>query len=99
MKIDGSEQTQLTPNDGYNNWFAHISPDGKRMVFLTFNNDVKPDDHPANKDIMLRTMSTNGGPITTLSKFYGGEGTINVPSWAPDGHNFAFVTYTTIYPK
>jgi TolB protein len=99
MKTDGSEQTQMTPNDGHNNWFAHISPDGRRMVFLTFNSDVKPNDHPANKDVALRMMPANGGPITTLAKFYGGQGTINVPSWSPDSRNIAFVSYTTIYPK
>jgi TolB protein len=99
MKPDGSEQTQLTPNDDHNNWFAHISPDGTRMVFLTFNTDVKPNDHPANKDVMLRMMPVSGGPITTLAKFYGGQGTINVASWSPDSRNIAFVSYTTIYPK
>jgi hypothetical protein len=99
MKTDGSEQTQMTPNDDHNNWFAHISPDGRSMVFLTFDKDVKPNDHPANRDVMLRMMPANGGAITTLAKFFGGQGTINVPSWSPDSRNIAFVTYTTIYPK
>jgi Tol biopolymer transport system component len=99
MKTDGSEQTQMTPDDDHNNWFAHISPDGRNMVFLTFNKDVKPNDHPANKDVMLRLMPANGGPITTLAKFFGGQGTINVPSWSPDSRKIAFVTYTTIYPR
>lgn len=99
MKADGSEQTQMTPNDDHNNWFAHISPDGRTMVFLTFNKDVKPNDHPANKDVALRMMAVNGGAITTLAKFFGGQGTINVASWSPDSRNIAFVTYTTIYPR
>ncbi len=99
MKTDGSEQTQMTPNDGHNNWFAHISPDGRNMVFLTFDKDVKPNDHPANKDVMLRMMPANGGTITTLAKFFGGQGTINVASWSPDSRNIAFVTYTTIHPR
>jgi TolB protein len=99
MKADGSEQTQMTPNDDRNNWFAHISPDGKRLVFLTFNNDVKSNEHPANKDVALRMMPANGGAITTLAKFFGGQGTINVSSWSPDSRNVAFVSYTTIFPK
>jgi dipeptidyl aminopeptidase/acylaminoacyl peptidase len=99
MKTDGAEQTQMTPNDDHNNWFAHISPDGKKMVFLSFGKDVKPNDHPANKDVMLRMMPANGGPITTLAKFFGGQGTINVASWSPDSRDIAFVTYTTIYPR
>ena len=99
MKPDGSEQTQITPDDGHNNWFAHISPDGKSMVFLTFDRDVKPNDHPANKDVMLRLRPVSGGAMTTLAKFFGGQGTINVSSWSPDSRNIAFVTYTTIYAK
>jgi hypothetical protein len=99
MKADGSEQTQITPNDDHNNWFAHVSPDGKRLVFLTFTKDVKSNDHPANKDVALRMMPVSGGAITTLAKFFGGQGTINVASWSPDSRNIAFVTYTTIYPK
>ena len=99
MKADGSEQSQMTPNDDHNNWFAHLSPDGRRMVFLTFDNHVKANDHPANKDVALRLMSAGGGPITTLAKFFGGQGTINVASWSPDSKNIAFVTYTTIYPQ
>jgi dipeptidyl aminopeptidase/acylaminoacyl peptidase len=97
MKTDDSEQTQMTPNDGHNNWFAHISPDGRRMVFLTFDKDVKPNDHPASRDVTLRMMPANGGAITTLAKFFGGEGTINVPSWSPDSRNIAFVTCTMIF--
>jgi WD40 repeat protein len=99
MKADGSETKQMTPNDDHNNWFAHISPDGRNMVFLTFDKDVKSDQHPANKDVRLRLMPASGGLITTLAKFFGGQGTINVASWSPDSRNLAFVTYTTIYPK
>jgi WD40 repeat protein len=99
MKTDGAEQTQMTPNDGHNNWFAHISPDGSRMVFLTFDNSVKSNEHPANRDVMLRMMPADGGVITTLAKFFGGQGTINVASWSPDSRNIAFVTYTTIYSR
>ena len=27
--------------DEFNNWFPHLSPDGRRMVFLTYDRDVK----------------------------------------------------------
>ena len=99
MKTDGSEQTQMTPNDGHNNWFAHLSPDGRNLVFLTFNADVKPNDHPSNKDVALRLMPAGGGPITTLARLFGGQGTMNVASWSPDSKTIAIVSYTTIYPK
>jgi Tol biopolymer transport system component len=95
MRADGSEQQQVT-SDGYNNWFAHPSPDGRWIVFLSFPKDVKG--HPANKDVMLRLMPTRGGQIQVLAKLFGGQGTINVPSWSPDSQRLAFVSYQPVYP-
>jgi len=95
MKPDGSEQTQITSDD-YNNWFAHPSPDGKWIVYVTFAKDVKG--HPANQDVMLRLMSLADGKVTVLAKLFGGQGTINVPSWSPDSKNVAFVSYQLVYP-
>lgn len=95
MKPDGSEQEQVTSDD-FNNWFPHPSPDGKTIVFLTYPNDVTG--HPENKDVMLRTIPARGGPITVLAKLYGGQGTINVPSWSPDSQQLAFVSYQLVYP-
>jgi TolB protein len=90
MKPDGSEQEQLT-SDEYNNWFPHPSPDGKWIVFLSFAKDVTG--HPPNKDVTLRLMSLADKKITVLTTLFGGQGTINVPSWAPDSKKFAFVSY------
>jgi regulation of enolase protein 1 (concanavalin A-like superfamily) len=95
MKPDGSEQEQVTSDD-YGNWFAHPSPDGKWIVFLSFPKDVKG--HPANKDVMLRLMPVGGGEIRVVAKFFGGQGTINVPSWSPDSRQVAFVSYQLSYP-
>jgi TolB protein len=95
MKPDGSEQEQVTKDD-YNNWFAHPSPDGRWIVFLTYPHDVKG--HPGNKDVMLRLMPAGGGPIRVLAKLFGGQGTINVPSWSPDSQRVAFVSYQQVYP-
>ena len=93
MKPDGSEQTQIT-NDEYNNWFAHPSPDGKWLAFVTFEKDVVG--HPANKDVMLRLMPVGGGEIQVLAKLFGGQGTMNVPSWSPDSKQLAFVSYRLV---
>jgi len=95
MKADGSDQEQVF-SDEYNNWFPHISPDGKWMVFLTYEKDVIG--HPENKDVMLRLMSLSDKKITVLAKLFGGQGTINVPSWSPDSTSVAFVSYQFIAP-
>jgi Tol biopolymer transport system component len=95
MRPDGSEQTQVT-SDSYNNWFAHPSPDGKWLVILTFEREVEG--HPANKDVMLRIMPVGGGEMQVLAKLFGGQGTINVPSWSPDSKQLAFVSYRLIEP-
>jgi TolB protein len=94
-KTDGSEQQQLT-SDGYADWFPHPSPDGKWVAFLSYEKDVKG--HPANKDVMLRMMPAGGGEIQVLAKLFGGQGTINVPSWAPDSTQLAFVSYRLARP-
>ncbi|HZQ19551.1 MAG TPA: hypothetical protein VFA90_12575 [Terriglobales bacterium] len=93
MKPDGSDQEQVFADD-YNNWFPHISPDGKWMVFLTYEKNVTG--HPENKDVMLRLMSVSDKKITVLAKLFGGQGTINVPSWSPDSKSLAFVSYALI---
>jgi Tol biopolymer transport system component len=93
MKPDGSEQEQVFTDD-LNNWFPHISPDGKWMVFLTYGADVTG--HPENKHVMLRLMSFSDKKITVLAKLFGGQGTINVPSWSPDSTQVAFVSYMLV---
>jgi Tol biopolymer transport system component len=42
---------------------------------------------------MLRLMPAAGGKIEVAAKLFGGQGTINVPSWSPDSRKFAFVSY------
>jgi Tol biopolymer transport system component len=95
MKPDGSEQEQITSDD-YCNWFAHPSPNGRWIVFLSYAKDVTG--HPPNKDVQLRLMSLADGKIQVLTKLFGGQGTINVPSWSSDSQNVAFVSYQWVYP-
>ena len=90
MKPDGSDQVQITTDDS-NNWFPHISPDGQQMVFIAYEKGVTG--HPPDKDVELRLMSLNDKKVRVLAKLFGGQGTINVPSWSPGGLKLAFVSY------
>ncbi len=91
MKPDGKGPERLTFGEE-NCWFPHISPDGKWMVYLTFPTTVAPDDHPSYKRVSLNLMPVTGGAPKVIAYMYGGQGTINVPSWSPDSKHIAFVS-------
>jgi Tol biopolymer transport system component len=91
MDPDGKNQTQLT-FDALNNWFPHVSPDNKWLVFISFPKEVPADKHPFYQRVYLRLMPVGGGDIKVISYLYGGQGTINVPSWSPDSKKIAFVS-------
>lgn len=95
MKPDGSEKEQLT-FDEYNNWFPHISPDGKWILFISFEPDIELNSHPSYKRVMLRLMPASGGAPKVVAYLYGGQGTINVNSWSPDSKHIAFVSNSAL---
>lgn len=91
MDSDGKNQTQLT-FDELNNWFPHVSPDSKTLVFISFPKEVPADKHPFYQRVYLRTMPVGGGEPKVIAYLYGGQGTMNVPSWSPDSKKIAFVS-------
>jgi TolB protein len=91
MKPDGSNQEQIT-FDEYNDWFPHISPDGKSIVFISFPKEIDPTQHPFYKHCYIRVMPASGGVPRNIAYIYGGQGSINVPSWSPDSKKIAFVS-------
>jgi TolB protein len=92
MRPDGTNPEPVT-NDGFNNWFAHISPDGKWIVFISFlKEEVKAGIHPPYKHVYIRMMPFSGGPAKVIAYFYGGQGSINTPSWSPDSKRVAFIS-------
>jgi hypothetical protein len=96
MNVDGSGQRQIT-DDAFNNWFPHVSPDGKWVVFLSFlKEEVEPSDHPFYRHVYLRLMPVQGGKPKVIAYLYGGQGTINTPSWSPDSKQLAFVSNTQL---
>ncbi len=96
MRADGTEQIQFTPDDEYGDWFPHPSPDGKWIVFVSYDKSVEG--HPPNKNVVLRIMPMEGGEPRILATLFGGQGTINVPSWSPDSKEVAFVSYRLVAP-
>ena len=91
MKPDGSAREQLT-FDERNDWFPHISPDGKWIFYISFPSSNPVDGHPSYKRVTLKLMPVDGGESKTVAYLYGGQGTINVPSWSPDSKYVAFVS-------
>lgn len=92
MDADGGNPKQLTFDKNYKDWFPHISPDGKWIAFISFPPDINFSDHPFYKHCSLRLMPVSGGEPKTIAYIYGGQGTINVPSWSSDSKRIAFVT-------
>jgi Tol biopolymer transport system component len=92
MKADGSEPEQMT-FDAHSNWFAHIAPNNQVATIITYMEDQKQS-HPFGHQVKLRLLDLKTKAVKDLTEpFYGGQGTINVPSWSPDGKKFAYVRY------
>ena len=93
MNRDGSDPVRMTRNED-NCWFGHVSPDGKKVVYIVYHKGhLKPDEHLPNMQCELWLMNADGSDPRRLCSFFGGQGTINVNSWAPDSRRFAFVSY------
>lgn len=92
MDADGSNKIQLTFDENTHDWFPHISPDGKWILFLSYGLDVESGDHPFYKEVTLQLMPAEGGEPQIIAYLYGGQGTINVPSWSPDSKRVSFVS-------
>lgn len=93
MDRDGRNLTQITYSRS-NNWFPHVSPDNSKVVYLTFREeDLKPEEHLPDKQVEIWCMNYDGTEQRCIVQLFGGQGTINVNSWSPDGKRFAFVSY------
>lgn len=94
MDADGGNQRQMSFDTYLNTWFPHISPDGQRVVMLSYRKeDLQPYEHLPHKEVELRLMNADGSGMKSLLRLFGGQGTINVNSWCPLSKSFAFVRY------
>ncbi|TDE90059.1 biopolymer transporter Tol [Occultella glacieicola] len=89
MSTDGSSVEQLT-HDERVNWFPHVSPDGERIVYVSFPPGTIG--HPADHDVIIRLIEPDGA-VRDLVSLFGGQGTMNVPSWSPDSRQVAYAAY------
>jgi hypothetical protein len=97
MRADGSNPEQATFDEDTRDWFPHPSPDGRWLAFVSFGLDIDVNDHPPNRDVSLRIMPMDGSaPPRVVARLFGGQGTINVPSWSPDSTQLAFVSYRLV---
>lgn len=96
MRPDGSEQERITKDENFNDWFPHISPDGKSIAFLSYGLDINADEHPFYRHVYLRTMNLDGSNVRVVAYLFGGQGSINVPSWSPDSKRIGFVSNTAL---
>ena len=93
-------RAERVTDDALEDWFPHPSPDGKLLLFLSFPAGTTGHDERTAR-VQLRTMPAPGDRLTpavpkTVLEITGGQGTINVNSWAPDSKRFAYVSYHTV---
>ena len=97
MNPDGSDQEQMT-FERQNNWFGHISPDGKQVVNIAYSEKgLDATEHLPNMNVSLWLMNSDGSNRRKIIDLFGGQGSINVNSWSPDSKKFAFVSYELIH--
>ena len=90
VAVDGGRVEQLT-FDRRVNWFPHPAPDGSAIAYVSF--PPGTEGHPADVDDVRVCLLSTDGEIRVIATLFGGQGTMNVPSWSPDSTRLAYVAY------
>jgi Tol biopolymer transport system component len=89
-------KAEMVVSDSLEDWFPHISPDGSKMVYIAYPSGT-PGHDPRTVHIAIKLVAIDHDNVAStqkvLVKGIGGQGTMNVNSWAPDSMRFAYVTY------
>ncbi|MCF3972313.1 TolB family protein [Paracoccus salsus] len=88
--VDGGDAAPVF-RDANVNWFPHPSPDGNHVVYLAY--PPGTEGHPRDRDVSLWLMAPDGSRRRRIVDLFGGQGSLNVPCWSPDGQAFAFMRY------
>lgn len=92
----GDKRAEMVVNDGLEDWFPHISPDGGKMMYIGYPAGTATHD-PRTVHITLKLVAIDHGKVATEQKTLvnavGGQGSMNVNSWSPDSSRFAYVVY------
>ena len=88
------EKLRRVATTSHNDWFPHVSPDGQRIVFLAYqSNEIQPYEHLPEFKVSIYIINRDGSQLQKVNEFYGGQGSMNVNSWSPDGKHFAYISY------
>jgi TolB protein len=91
MPANGGRIERLVESDSVD-WFPHLSPNSELATYISFPQGTLG--HPADLDVEVRLVRTTDWRNAVWSfPLFGGQGTLNVNSWSPDGRRFAFVAY------
>jgi TolB protein len=92
-------KAQMVVSDMLEDWFPHVSPDGTKLVYIGYPSGT-PTHNPRDVHIALKLVAINHDKVATTQKLLveamGGQGSMNVNSWAPDSMRFAYVTYEAL---
>lgn len=91
VRVDGTGVEHVV-RSGTVDWFPHISPDGGSATYLQYPPGTLG--HPADRPVAIVAARTDDWSVPLHSwNLTGGQGSLNVNSWAPDSLHFAYVAY------
>jgi len=91
LRAEGGRLERLVESDTVD-WFPHLSPDGELATYISFPRGTLG--HPADLEVEVKVVRTSDwSHVLHTFPLFGGQGTMNVNSWSPDGRRFAYVAY------